>query len=148
MKRHGGNATDSPASVPYAWPLGMLAVAALTWLGMWAYQHMNYTCVAFRAMCEERERLERIPEPLPASVVPIQRSGASHALQMPDKPLPEWARSAARGCPPRYRLLKGACWIRVDEVPPCPTSYEYEGTCLAPLEDRRPIGVSDLRGSP
>lgn len=131
-----------PPGIPYGWPLGMVAVAALCWLGMWAYQHMNYTCVAFRAMCEERERLERIPETTTASVAPAQRWGPSHALQMPEKPRPEWV-TVAEGCPPDYQPFNGACWVEVKERVPCERTYFRNGKCWAPLHRAERPGVSD-----
>lgn len=136
----------SPEVVPprhlYAWPLGMAAIAALWWLLMAAYSHMNYTCVAFRAMCEERERLERVPATTPASVLPAQRWGPMHALQMPAKPEAGWLTSA-EGCPSHYKAMNGACWIGVEEPPPCPTSYLRDGKCWAPLARAQRPGVSD-----
>lgn len=132
-----------PASIPYAWPLGMVACAALMWLGMWAYQHVNYTCVAFRAMCEERERLQRVPAVTSTSVAPVQRWDASHAaLQMPEKPKPEWV-TPEEGCPPGYRPMNGACWVGVEEPPPCLTSYFRNGKCWAPVRRAERPGVSD-----
>lgn len=131
-----------PPGIPYGWPLGMVAVAALCWLGMWAYQHMNYTCVAFRAMCEERERLERIPVTTPASVLPAQRWGPRHALQLPKEFPSEWVR-AAEGCPPGYRPLHGICWVEVMEPLPCATSYRINEKCWAPVRRAERPGVSD-----
>lgn len=131
-----------PPHVPYGWPLGMVAVAALCYAGMWAYQHMNYTCVAFRAMCEERERLERVAETTPASVAPAQRWGPMHSLQMPEKPRPEWV-TPTEGCPAGYRPMNGACWVVVEEPLPCAHSYFRDGKCWAPLRRAERPGVSD-----
>lgn len=135
-----------PPSIPYYVPAGALITTIVVAIVMAGVQNPEYPCSAINAMCAERERREQVEKPVLTTALPAP-VGASR-LTLPDQPKPEWARSAARGCPPRYRLIKGACWIRVDEAPPCPTSYEYEGACLAPLEDRRPIGVSDFRGSP
>lgn len=117
-----------PSGNLYAWPLGMVAVAAVSWGLMAAYQHMDYTCVAFRAMCEERERQLRAPVLATVTLpVPVPRV----SLQLPPAPQPGW-RKAEDGCPPHYYPINGACWIGVEEPPPCPTSYHYRGKCYAP----------------
>lgn len=128
-----------PPNIPYAWPLGMAAVAALCWLGLTAWQNMDFTCVGLRAMCEERER--QAQSPVTATVVLPPRA-LRLSLQLPPVPNGDW-QPASEGCPPHYRPINGACWIGVEEPPPCPTSYHYQGKCYAPLpaRDRRP-GVS------
>lgn len=117
-----------PPSIPYAGTVGGLAVVALGLSLTWLWHNPGYVCAGMRGACDERER--QIQAPLMATVV-LPAPTPRLSLQLPPAPQDGW-RKAEDGCPPHYYPINGACWIGVEEPPPCPTSYHYRGKCYAP----------------